>query len=172
MTIFFIRHGETTGDVENRYGGAYDDHLTERGRMQAEELAGKLSQKGIEVIFSSPFFRARETAEILAKKLGCEIMVKQHLRERSMYGVLTGMKREEAKKLYPDLVELVKDQMNTLPGAESYQDFSNRIQLKVLFRDILKKGEIGDVADCGYVECEVERGNLKVNVLHGITTMD
>lgn len=30
MKIFLIRYGETTGDVEDRYGGWYDDHLTKR----------------------------------------------------------------------------------------------------------------------------------------------
>ena len=39
MKIFLIRHGETTGDIENRYGGSYDDHLTQRGRAQLEETA-------------------------------------------------------------------------------------------------------------------------------------
>ena len=31
MLIYLARHGETTGDVEDRYGGDYDDHLTEKG---------------------------------------------------------------------------------------------------------------------------------------------
>ncbi|MBI2623772.1 MAG: histidine phosphatase family protein [Candidatus Liptonbacteria bacterium] len=191
MHIYFIRHGQTTGDIEDRYGGDYDDHLTERGRSQAEELAEKLKDKGIEAVLSSPLLRARETAEILAKRFGCAVTVKQHLKERSMYGALTGMKREEAKKLYPELVELVKNRMNTLPGAEMYEAFSNRIQLvvremtkdiryeciavvfhggpvKVLFRDVLKKGEIGDVADCGFAEIETEQNAFKVKVLEGI----
>lgn len=34
MKIYLVRHGETTGDVEDRYGGWYDDHLTDRGKEQ------------------------------------------------------------------------------------------------------------------------------------------
>ncbi len=183
------------GDIEDRYGGDYDDHLTELGRNQAEELGEKLKDKGIEAVLSSPLFRARETAEILAKRLGCAVMVKQHLKERNMYGILTGMKREEAKQLHPELVELVKDRMHTVAGAETYAEFSMRVQLvvremtkdvryeciavvfhggpmKVVFRDIMKKGEIGDVADCGFAECEVIGKDLVVTHLEGIVLKD
>ena len=195
MHIFFIRQGETTGDVENRYGGDYDDHLTDLGRSQAEELAEKLKDGGIEAVLSSPLLRARETAEIIAKRLECPVMMKQHLKERNMYGILTGMKREEAKKLHPELVEFVKDRMNTVAGAETYAEFSMRVQLvvremvkdvryeciavvfhggpmKVLFRDIIKKGEIGDVADCGFAECEAEGKEFVVKHLDGIVVKD
>jgi broad specificity phosphatase PhoE len=39
MNLFFIRHGETTGDVEGRYGGDYDDRLTEKGSRAAYPTA-------------------------------------------------------------------------------------------------------------------------------------
>lgn len=45
MKIFLCRHGQTTGDIEDRYGGDYDDHLTDLGKTQAEELANKLQGK-------------------------------------------------------------------------------------------------------------------------------
>ena len=31
MKIYLIRHGETTSDIEDRFGGDYDDHLTSHG---------------------------------------------------------------------------------------------------------------------------------------------
>ena len=36
-------------DLEDRYGGDYDDHLTEHGKEQAEKLAQKLKHSGIEL---------------------------------------------------------------------------------------------------------------------------
>ncbi|MCR4328536.1 MAG: histidine phosphatase family protein [Patescibacteria group bacterium] len=180
MRIYFIRHGETTGDVENRYGGNYDDHLTEKGRRQAEKLAEKFAGEGIAVIYSSPFFRAKETAEILAKKLNCSIVVVPELRERSQYGVLTGMVKSDACERYPSLVEKVKDRLNIIEGAESYEDFSVRIQssvreiifdqgrsgiaivwhggpMRVLFREVVARQEIGKIADCAFLECEIKK---------------
>jgi len=85
--------------------------------------------------------------------------------------------------------------MHTVAGAETYEEFSNRIQLvvremsrdtryeclavvfhagpiKVLFRDIMKKGGIGDVGDCGFAECEVVGRDLIVKHLEGIVFND
>jgi broad specificity phosphatase PhoE len=50
MKIYIIRHGETTSDIENRYGGDYDDHLTEKGVNQAKDLSAKLADCGIQII--------------------------------------------------------------------------------------------------------------------------
>ena len=75
MKIFLVRHGESTSDMEDRYGGHYDDHLTEKGKRQAQKVAKQLAGKGIEVIFSSPFHRARETAEIMSRDLKCPVKI-------------------------------------------------------------------------------------------------
>src|SRR6056297_1925659 len=61
MKILLIRHGETTGDLEDRYGGSYDDHLTDKGREQLAHTATQVADKGIEIIFHSPLIRARES---------------------------------------------------------------------------------------------------------------
>ena len=175
MKIFFIRHGETTGDVENRYGGIYDDQLSAHGIEQGQELAEILKNKGIEIIYSSPLIRAIETAKILAREINCAIEIEDNLKERNQYGILSGLEKEEAKEKYPQLVGLLKDRLNTMQGAESYEDFSQRISqvwekiisenkfqticllshggpLRVLFRDILKLGEIDRIENCAFAE--------------------
>ena len=73
MKIFVFRHGQTTSDVEDRYGGDYDDHLTKKGEEQAEDLAREMKDFGIEVLFVSSRIRAQETARILQEKLGVEM---------------------------------------------------------------------------------------------------
>ncbi|MDD4989489.1 MAG: histidine phosphatase family protein [Candidatus Pacebacteria bacterium] len=177
MRIFLIRHGQTTGDIENRYGGRYDDYLTEKGREQAKVLARFLKDKGIEVIFSSPYVRATETSQIIAREANCEIIIKDDLRGRNQYGFLSGVRREEAQEKYPKQVELLKDRLNVIEDAESYEDFQERVTKtfkaitnnskyktiaiiahggppRVLFRDILKWGEISEIGDCALVELE------------------
>ncbi len=177
MKIFFIRHGESTGDIENLYGGDYDDHLSEKGREQARDLAQLLKDKDIEIIFSSPLSRAKEVSEILASMAGCKVIVENDLRERNQYGILTGINKDEAKNKFPEQVELLKNRFNTVEGAEAYTDFSKRITgtfekiknnpeyktvaivthggpMRVLFRDILKWGELVEIGDCSYVELE------------------
>lgn len=125
MKIYLIRHGQTTSDIEDRYGGSYDDHLTEKGREQLKATAQKLVGKDIEVIFSSPLIRARESAEIIAQAIGTPVEIVDGLQERH-YGVLSGLTKEEARQKYPDAVESHKDYSQTDPGGESYGDFYRR----------------------------------------------
>jgi len=126
MKLLLIRHGETTGDLEDRYGGSYDDHLTEKGREQLVATAEALVSKGIEIIFHSPLTRARESAEIVAARIGCPIKQWNGLEERH-YGVLTGLTKQEALEKYPEAVEAHKDYLNTDPEGESYTDFNDRV---------------------------------------------
>lgn len=126
MKVFLIRHGQTTGDLEDRYGGSYDDHLTELGRKQLQETADKLAGKGIEIIFASPLIRAQESANIISSKIKCPVETVNGLRERH-YGVLTGLTTAEAMEKYSEVVEAHKDPMNTDPEGESYEDFQNRV---------------------------------------------
>lgn len=126
MKILLVRHGETTGDIEDRYGGSYDDHLTEKGRQQLAGTARQLAGRRIDKIYSSTLIRAKESAKIINAILETEIEFLDDLRERS-YGVLGGLTKEEAQQKYPEAVELHKDPANTDPKGESQEDFSKRV---------------------------------------------
>ena len=190
MKIYLIRHGQTTGDVEDRYGGAYDDELTDKGKILAQELANKLSDSGIQILFSSPLKRAQETAEILKTNLNCDIKIIEDLRERNKNGILTGMTKDEAKAKYPELVEKLKDYKSQIEGAESQNDFAERIKkafmevisttnystmgivthggpIRVVFRELLKDREI-DIADCAYAVLDKEGQKFTIEKLDGI----
>lgn len=190
-TIYFIRHGETTGDIENLYGGDYDDHLTEKGQEEANALGEKLKEKNIQVIFTSSLLRAQETAAILNSHHEVPVKVDSKLKERNWYGELTGMNRDVAKEKFPDLVAILSDRKNTLPGSESYDDFMGRISealreictdeeyeriavvshggaMRVLFRDILKQGEI-DFGNCAFAELSFNGDALSLITMDGIT---
>lgn len=140
MKIYLIRHGETTGDIEDRFGGDYDDHLTEKGRQQSQDLAKKLQNKNIEIIYASSKMRARETADEIAKSLSIPVEIMENLKERNNYGVLTGMTKSEAKQKHPvDFEKISKDKTyHDVTGSESYDDIKTRC-LKV-FEEILQSG--------------------------------
>jgi 2,3-bisphosphoglycerate-dependent phosphoglycerate mutase len=126
MKILLIRHGETTGDVEHRYGGAYDDHLTETGRNQLQDTARKLAGRVVDVMYVSTLMRARESAEILNDVLHTRIEFLDGLQERD-YGILGGVTKQEAIARFPDVVEAHKDPANTDPDGESQYDFTRRV---------------------------------------------
>ena len=190
MKIFLIRHGQTTGDIEDRYGGDYDDNLTEQGKDQSRKLAEELCCFGIEKIIASHKIRAQETASILAARLNVPIEVMEDFRERNHYGVMTGMTKQDALLKYPDLVSILKDPHQAISGAELYSDFQKRIMsalrsvtalpcevvavvthggpIRMIFRDILKKGEI-KIEDCAYAELECFNNQFSLVRVEGIS---
>ena len=145
MKIFLLRHGESTGDVEGRYGGDYDDHLSEHGKKQALVLAERLKGKGIEVVFYSVRIRAKETAEMLSEKLGVEMRPNGNIRERNNYGIITGMTKEEAKdKHFREVEKLSIDPINhEITDSESYDFFKQRVMIG--FQDIIEKSKDHDI---------------------------
>lgn len=192
MRIYVIRHGQTTSDVEDRYGGDYDDHLTGLGIKQASELAEKVKDFGIEVIFASSKIRAQETAKILQKKLGVEIKTTPNFRERNQNGILSGMKRLEALKKYPEMVERLKDRFNTIEGAEDYGSFRKRIidafdevtksnfktvavvthggPIRRIFGEIFKMEKKWEISDCGWLEIEYLKNKASLIKTERITS--
>jgi broad specificity phosphatase PhoE len=126
MKILLIRHGETTGDLEDRYGGSYDDPLTENGERQLQNTAQQLAGKQINKIYSSTLIRAKQSTEIINAELKTEVEFLDGLRERD-YGVLGGLTKTEAEEKYPEAVELHKDAANTDPEGEGQSDFTKRV---------------------------------------------
>ncbi|MCR4791592.1 MAG: histidine phosphatase family protein [Lachnospiraceae bacterium] len=72
MRIIFVRHGEPNYEL---------DCLTETGRAQAEAVARRLKEEGIETIYASPLGRAMETATAVSKELGLPINVLDFMHE-------------------------------------------------------------------------------------------
>ncbi len=67
--IWLVRHGQTAWNEQGRFCGHTDIPLSTLGRRQARKLALYLQHRPITTIYSSDLSRARETAEILAKKI-------------------------------------------------------------------------------------------------------
>lgn len=85
MKIVFIRHGEPDkAEVEKRgFIGQGRDlaPLTEEGIRQAEEVSLNSILEGCQLIVSSPYTRALQTAAILSKNTGLNIKVEVDVHE-------------------------------------------------------------------------------------------
>jgi broad specificity phosphatase PhoE len=102
--ITFIRHGESTGNVENRLQGQSDFPLSEKGRAQARALAERWQAEKLcfDVVIASPLSRALETAQIVSSALNIPSVETEPLwMERDM-GDRAGMTMEEIRAQFQE----------------------------------------------------------------------
>ena len=83
--IYFVRHGQTVWNVENKICGATDIELTDLGHQQAIETGNKILNEGIKAdeILYSPLIRAAETARHISEITGIPARVEQRLKEQN-----------------------------------------------------------------------------------------
>ncbi len=81
-TILLIRHGENDYVARHRLAGRLPGvHLNDKGRAQAQALAGHLSKMPLKAVYSSPLERTMETAEPIAQALGLQVAPRPGLQE-------------------------------------------------------------------------------------------
>ena len=85
--VYFVRHGQTVWNVENKICGATDIALTELGHQQAIETGKMLLEQGIQAdeILYSPLIRAAETARHISEITGIPGRMESRLKEQN-YG--------------------------------------------------------------------------------------
>src|SRR5215210_8847330 len=130
--LSLIRHGQSGGNAEGRFGGHGPTPLSELGKEQAEKTAKVLSKEKIDVIYSSDLLRAVQTAEPLAKLLDLQIHKSEAFRERHV-GVLEGLTFDESKQAFPkDYYALVNRKVHhVITEGESYRQLLRRITSKL-----------------------------------------
>ncbi|KAA0015598.1 histidine phosphatase family protein [Salinicola corii] len=87
--IYLMRHGETSFNVEGRLLGQTNIPLCPIGVENVKQTAKFLRNLKIGVIFSSPYLRAIQTADILASATGTMVRVNKDFRERNL-GIMDG----------------------------------------------------------------------------------
>ena len=130
--VLLIRHGQSEGNAERRFGGHTATPLSPRGRKQAQATAHALKDDSLTAIYSSDLARAVETARPLAALTGLPINATEAFRERSV-GVMEGLTFEDAAQLHPDeyAALLRRDFEHVLNGGESYRQLLDRARNKL-----------------------------------------
>ncbi len=191
MKIYYLRHTDADDDRRDSFGGVCDDPLIDAGKNYAKKVAKILKHKNIALIYSSPYMRASETAEIISAELGVSVVEVFNLRERNSYGVVSGMEKDRAKVLFPDISDRIlkmksmgmkpSNSYESLPGSEIYLELVLRAKdsLNQIMREsrTLNYDSIAVVTHGGFswaffkdvlgIEMELEKG--QVVVLSGST---
>lgn len=83
--FYFVRHGQTIWNVENKICGATDIKLTEFGHQQAIETGKKILEERIHAdeILYSPLIRAADTAKHISEITGIPARMEPRLIEQN-----------------------------------------------------------------------------------------
>ena len=142
---FLLRHGEAENVVKGIYSSypeKQEFHLTEKGRDQIRKVAQLLKKEKIDLIFASDLLRTKETAEIISKALGIDVIYDKRLREVDQ-GDLNGFPREEARKFWDPENKLSKEEFTLArinkpaPNGQSFADL--RCQVLDFVKELERK---------------------------------
>ncbi|MNO88338.1 Phosphoserine phosphatase 1 [compost metagenome] len=173
MLVGLIRHGLTDWNVIGKIQGQSDIPLNDEGRRQAHRLADRLATENEytwDFVVTSDLSRARETGEIIAKKLNIPLYEPDsRLRERGFGEAegLTAMERETRWGKEWDILDLgqEKDEAIRLRGLDFLKDIGEQYADKHVL--VVSHGALlAQLYIALYKEKYTERiGNLSLTVL-------
>lgn len=124
-TLLLARHGETDWNRDARFQGHSDTPLNERGRAQARALAATIPP--VDRVYASDLARARETAAIIAERLGVGVKLDPRLRERR-FGAWEGLTAAEiAERFEAQYARWLAGDAPGADDAESAAEFAARV---------------------------------------------
>ena len=126
-TYYVCRHGEAENNVKMIISSLAENphHLTDKGKKQAEDAGKWLTSKKIDLIFVSPFLRTRETAEIIAKKIGID--KKKIILEPRIHEINAGIWNGKGFNDFVTSFEHENRFTETPEGGENYADIKKRM---------------------------------------------
>ncbi|MDQ4052287.1 MAG: bifunctional RNase H/acid phosphatase [Actinomycetota bacterium] len=131
-TVILVRHGVTAHTTSKRFsGGLGGDNpgLSDEGRAQIRAVADWIAPlaETVDVVITSPVRRTRESAEILAERLGHPLDVEPGFAEME-FGAWDGLTFVEvAEQHQADLDAWMGSLEMAPPGGETFRDVQKRV---------------------------------------------
>lgn len=121
--VYFVRHGQTVWNVENKICGATDIELTQKGHEQGYETGRIILEQGIkaDALLYSPLVRAKETAMHISEVTGIPAIEEPRLKEQN-FG-----KYESTARNGEEFREAKKNFICSYEGGESMLHLAQRI---------------------------------------------
>jgi broad specificity phosphatase PhoE len=144
--VFLARHGQTAYNLEGRFQGQLPVGLDETGRAQAIELADRAAAYGFVALWCSPLRRARETADVVARRIALEPREDPRLMETDA-GDWTDRTFAEVNTEAPERFAafLAGDPGFAFPGGESFAEQEVRVAAAL---DDVERGELPALVVC------------------------
>jgi alpha-ribazole phosphatase len=154
--IHLIRHGFTQANLEGRYIGVTDLPLCKEGIEQLERMKTEFLYPAVELVFSSPMKRARQTAQILYP--GMDVQIVPDLREFD-FGDFEGKTMEELQK-DPRFGEWI-----TSPGTAGAPNGESGAALLARIREAMAGIFSTLMRTCTFSAAVITHGGLIANLL-------
>lgn len=119
--LFWVRHGESFVNLTKKFSyRLVDEPLTERGILQARQTADFFAGQDVEAIYCSPMLRTRQTAGIIAERLGRSVDPLENFRENNIGDLENGPSDEPSWAFYFGIIDAWKrgDLSVKFPGGE------------------------------------------------------
>lgn len=137
VTFYYVRHGETLFNVQNRMQGWCDSPLTEKGIGNAREARKRLAEVPLKAAYTSTSERCRDTCAIIVEGRGIPVYERKGLKEVN-FGTWEGV------EVAPHLDEINRRRGTGIHwddcGGDSNESFAKRV--KETYRKIYE--ECGD----------------------------
>jgi probable phosphoglycerate mutase len=145
-SVYLARHGQTAYNLERRFQGHLPVPLDETGAAQAAELADRVATYGFAALWTSPLLRARETADVVARRIGLEPREDARLVETDA-GDWTDRSFADVQMEAPELFAafVAGDPAFAFPGGESFAEQEDRVAAALA--DI-ERGELPALVVC------------------------
>jgi 2,3-bisphosphoglycerate-dependent phosphoglycerate mutase len=104
--IIIARHGESIWNQDSKFTGWTNIPLTDKGRLEAKQMAIVLKPYKPTIIFTSVLQRSIETSTIIQKNLNSNLDIPIHTSWRlneKHYGTLEGIPRKYIRDVYGDI---------------------------------------------------------------------
>jgi len=129
--LILLRHLKSEWNLENKFTGWTDVSLSKEGIDNAENVAKNLKGIDIDIVYTSPLKRNRNTVSLilnLLDKNDLPVMVDESLNERH-YGDLQGLNKDKVKEEYGEeqVQQWRRGWDQAPPGGESLKDVFNRV---------------------------------------------
>lgn len=132
MNLYVVRHGQVPSNINGIISGWNDEELTEKGIEQALKMRNELQSVKFDLVYSSPIYRAKQTAEIVSPQN--EIILDTRIAEREPGKMLGKSRKEIDKNTWNSL-----DMERTPEGAETLAAGLKRV--KSFLNEIFSKSE-------------------------------
>jgi broad specificity phosphatase PhoE len=144
--VYLARHGQTAYNLEGRFQGQLAVPLDDTGRAQAVELAERAAAHDFRALWSSPLLRARETADVLAQRIGLEPKEDARLMETDA-GDWTDRSFAEVQAAAPEQFAafVAGDPGFAFPGGESFAQQEERVNAAL---GDVERGELPALVVC------------------------